>query len=122
MYCQLGSSCDMCASSTGSQGTKRAAMKSSHDLKGLRMKKTAFALVAVATLGLAACQPSADETTNNAADLNISVNETEVDVNAAAGDAANSSLDSVGNAIENTAADVGNAAEDAGNAVENAVD
>jgi hypothetical protein len=83
------------------------------------VKKVAIALVAVATLGLAACQPAADETTNNTADMNISVNETDVDVNAAAGDAANTSLDSV---VENAAEDVGNAAEDVANAAENAVD
>ena len=77
------------------------------------MKKIAIALVAVATLGLAACNPSTDETTNNTADMNLTVNEAEIDVNEAAGNAADSALDSVGNAVENTAEDVANAAEDA---------
>jgi hypothetical protein len=86
------------------------------------MKKLAIALVAVATLGLAACNGSNDEAANNAADLNVTENQTDVDVNVAAGDAANGAIDD----IANTGSDVGNAVEntvsDAGNAVDNATD
>ncbi|HEY5724089.1 MAG TPA: hypothetical protein VIT45_17405 [Allosphingosinicella sp.] len=87
------------------------------------MKKIAIALVAVATLGVAACDNSANEAANNAVDVNVTENDADVDVNGAAAAAAgNEALDSVGNTIENAADAVGDAAEDAGNAVENAVD
>ncbi len=78
------------------------------------MKKIAIALVAVATLGLAACNNAGTET-NNSTDLNLTENGAAVDVDNAT-DAANSSLDG------NLASDAGNIASDAGNTIENAAD
>ena len=87
------------------------------------MKKIAMTLVAVATLGLAACNPSTDEAANNAVDINMTENEADVDVNGAAAAAAgNSALDSVGNTLEDAGNAVENTAEDAVNAVDNAGD
>ena len=87
------------------------------------MKKIAMTLVAVATLGLAACNASTDEAANNAVDVNMTENEADIDVNTAAGAAAaNSALDSVGNTLEDAGNAVENTAEDAANAVDNAVD
>lgn len=78
------------------------------------MKKVALT-VAVLALGLAACQPKADENVNNDAAVE---NAADADVNAAvdAGNVADNALDAAGNAIENA----GNAVENASNAVENA--
>ena len=78
------------------------------------MKKIGMALVAVAALGVAACNNAGDATTNNATDLKVTENAAESDINAAAVEGANAS-DVLGNA----ASDVGNAASDVGNAVEN---
>jgi hypothetical protein len=75
------------------------------------MKKIAIAMVAVATLGLAACNSAGTEA-NNTTDLNLTENGAAVDVDNAT-DAANSSLDG------NLASDAGNMASDAGNAIEN---
>jgi hypothetical protein len=79
------------------------------------MKKVALT-VAVLALGLAACQPKAEE--NNAAAVNAVENEAITDTNAALGNAADNALDAAGNAIENA----GNAVENAGEAVENAAE
>ena len=83
------------------------------------MKKTVIALVAVATLGLAACNNAGTET-NNATDVNATENAADVDVDnsTAAGNLASDAgnvLSDTGNAVENTA-------DAAGNAVENATD
>ena len=77
------------------------------------MKKIAIAMVAVATLGLAACNSAGTEA-NNTTDLNLTENEAAVDVDNST-DAANSSLD-------NLASDAGNVASDTGNAIENGAD
>lgn len=80
------------------------------------MKKISLALVAVASLGVAACNGADEAATNdtNMVDLGDTGNEAVADVNAAAADAANTALDAA------VAAD--NAAEDAVNAAGNAVD
>ena len=75
-----------------------------------------FALIAVATLGLAACGDNAADTNtvNTTEDYNVTADNTLTDVNAAATDAQNAAdaaLDNAGAAIEN-----------AGEAVENAAD
>jgi hypothetical protein len=75
------------------------------------MKKIAIALVAVATLGLAACNNAGTET-NNMTDLNATENAAAVDIDNATD---NSSLD-------NLASDAGNVASDTGNAIENGAD
>jgi predicted small secreted protein len=82
------------------------------------MKKVAVT-VAVLALGLAACQPKAEE--NAAANETAVENNAEYDVNAASNDAsavADNTLNAAGNAIENA----GNAVENAGNAVSNAAE
>ena len=91
------------------------------------MKKIGLTLVAVATLGLAACGGANNEAGNNTADVNATEYEAGNDLNASVNEAeavndTNNALDSVGNAVSNTASDVGNAAEDAGNAVANTVE
>ena len=84
------------------------------------MKKVAVT-VAVLALGLAACQPKAEE---NAAGNEANVEDTaNADVNAATDNAsvvADNALDAAGNAIENAGNAVSNAASDVGNATENA--
>jgi hypothetical protein len=98
--------------------------------EGIAMKKLAL-VVAVATLGLAACNNTASDTAGNntATDLNATEGAAGVDVDNAANEAGavnstNNALDSVGGAIGNTAGDLGNAAGNAldatGNAVSNA--
>ena len=77
------------------------------------MKKIAITLVAVATLGLAACNNAGTEA-NNMTDINATENAADVDVGNST-DAANSSLD-------NLASDAGNVASDAGNTIENGAD
>lgn len=88
------------------------------------MKKIAIAMVAVATLGLAACNSAGTEA-NNTTDVNLTENEAAVDVDNST-DAANSSLDNLASDAGNVASDAGNAiengAEAVGNAVENTVD
>jgi hypothetical protein len=74
------------------------------------MKKVAVT-VAVLALGLAACQPKAE---NNAANETAVENNAEYDVNAASNDAANSA-----DAALNDLNAAGNAVENASNAVEN---
>ena len=88
------------------------------------MKKVAVT-VAVLALGLAACQPRAEENAvGNEANLEDTAN---ADVNAAtndavdAGNAADNLLDQAGNEISNAGNAVENAASDVGNATENAV-
>jgi hypothetical protein len=79
------------------------------------MKKVAVT-VAVLALGLAACQPKAE---NNAANETAVENAAEYDVNAATNDAtaaAENSLNAAGNAVENA----GNAVENLGDAAQNA--
>jgi hypothetical protein len=85
------------------------------------MKKVAVT-VAVLALGLAACQPKAeDNAVGNEANVEDAAN---ADVNAAtneavdAGNVADNALDAAGNAIENA----GNAVENAGDAVANATE
>ena len=85
------------------------------------MKKIAVT-VAVLALGLAACQPKAeDNAVGNEANVEDAAN---ADVNAAtndavdAGNVADNALDAAGNAIENA----GNAVENAGDAVANATE
>ena len=80
------------------------------------MKKIAVVTVAVLALGLAACQPKADE---NAANETAVENNAEYDVNAASNDAA-AAADSALNAADNAIENAGNAVDSAGNAVENA--
>jgi hypothetical protein len=86
------------------------------------MKKIAFTLAAVASLGLAACTGSNDEAGNNAADMNTTATETGMDTNesandAAAVDATNNGLDAAGNLVS----DAGNSIENGAAAVSNAV-
>ena len=79
------------------------------------MKKVAVT-VAVLALGLAACQPKAED---NAANETAVENDAEYDVNAATNDAtasAESALNAAGNAVENA----GDAVENLGDAAENA--
>ena len=84
------------------------------------MKKVAVT-VAVLALGLAACQPKAEDTTaGNEANVENAASE---DVNAAtvdAGNAADNALDAAGNAIDAAGNAVDNAADAVGNAAENA--
>jgi hypothetical protein len=84
------------------------------------MKKVAVT-VAVLALGLAACQPKAEETTaGNEANVENAASE---DVNAAttdAGNAADNALDAAGNAVDAAGNAVENAADAVGNATENA--
>ncbi|HEY1142563.1 MAG TPA: circumsporozoite protein [Sphingomicrobium sp.] len=84
------------------------------------MKKVAVT-VAVLALGLAACQPKAEE---NAVGNEANVEDTaNADVNAAtvdAGNAADNLLDQAGNEIENAGNAVDNAANSVSNATENA--
>ena len=84
------------------------------------MKKVALT-VAVLALGLAACQPKAEETTaGNEANVENAASE---DVNAAttdAGNAADNALDAAGNAVDAAGNAVENAADAVGNATENA--
>ena len=95
------------------------------------MKKIALTMVAVATLGLAAC--TGGETANNTANESETTNEANADVgNAidaqnAASDALNTvvntgsdAADAVGNAAGAAGDTISNAANDAGNAVSNA--
>lgn len=90
------------------------------------MKKIALTMLAVSTLGLAACQGGGDDVHNNSA-----ANDTEATENQAnddtqnANDAANSALNSdAANTVSNSLSNVGDAieegAEDAGQALENA--
>ena len=85
------------------------------------MKKIAVT-VAVLALGLAACQPKAED---NAVGNEVNVEDAaNADVNAAttdAGNAADSALDAAGNAIDNAGAAVENAGDAVANATENAV-
>ena len=79
------------------------------------MKKVAVT-VAVLALGLAACQPKAED---NAANETAVENNAEYDVNAATNDAtasAENALNAAGNAVENA----GDAVENLGDAAENA--
>lgn len=78
------------------------------------MKK--FALIAVAALGLAACDSTATENTANTAetDYNLTTDNAIADVNAAATDAANAADAALDNATA--------AIDNAGEAVENAAD
>lgn len=80
------------------------------------MKKVAIVTVAALALGLAACQPKAE---NNAANETAVENNAETDVNAATTDATNAA-DAALNAAGNEVEAAGNAVENAGNAVENA--
>ena len=87
------------------------------------MKKIAVT-VAVLALGLAACQPKAeDNAVGNEANVEDAAN---ADVNAAtndavdAGNAADNALDAAGNAAGNVVSAVENAGDDVANAAENA--
>ena len=84
------------------------------------MKKVAVT-VAVLALGLAACQPKAeDNAVGNEANVEDTAN---ADVNAATDNAsvvADNALDAAGNAIDNAGNAVENAADTVGNAAENA--
>jgi hypothetical protein len=76
--------------------------------------------VAVLSLGLAACQPKAEENTANETAVE---NNAEVDVNAATTDDANSAdaaLNAADNAIDNASDAVSNAADAVDNAADNA--
>jgi hypothetical protein len=86
-------------------------------MDGTIMKKIAVT-VAVLALGLAACQPKADETANNEAAVE---NAADADVNAAvdASNVADNALDAAGNAIDNAGNAVENAADAVGNAATN---
>ena len=82
------------------------------------MKKVAVT-VAVLALGLAACQPKAED---NAANETAVENNAEYDVNAATNDAsaaADNALDAAGNAAENVSNAVDNAADSVKNATTN---
>ena len=81
------------------------------------MKKIGLTLVAVAALGVAACNNAGDATANNTTDINVTENETASDVNAAADEAGNATT-----ALGNAGDAIGNAASDAGNVVENGAD
>jgi hypothetical protein len=81
------------------------------------MKKIAFTLAAVASLGLAACSGANDEAGNNAADMNTTVTETGTDLNASANDAA--AIDATNSSLDNGMDAAGNLASDAGNSIEN---
>jgi hypothetical protein len=81
------------------------------------MKKIAFTLAAVASLGLAACSGSNDEAGNNVSDINTTVEETAVDTNASVNDAA--AIDATNTSLDNLADGAGNLASDAGNSIEN---
>lgn len=79
------------------------------------MKKIAVT-VAVLALGLAACQPRAEENAvGNEANVEDAAN---ADVNAATNDAVDAS-NAAENALDNAAEDVGNVAENLGEAAEN---
>lgn len=81
------------------------------------MKKIALTLVAVSTLGLAACQSGTEA--NEAADANMEATANEAtDDTENALEVANQALEDVGNAAE----DVANVAEEGAEAVENAVE
>ena len=84
------------------------------NMDGTIMKKIAVT-VAVLALGLAACQPQADEAAAN--NDSAVENAAEADVNAAvdASNVADNALDAAGNAIENA----GEAVDNAADAVEN---
>ena len=89
------------------------------------MKKIGLTVAAVAALGLSACNNAADDTHNNAADINATELEAGNDVADSANDAAavnatDNALEGVGNTISGAAKDVGNAASDAADTVENA--
>jgi hypothetical protein len=92
-------------------------------LKGNAVKKIALTMVAIATLGLAACN-GGTEANNTAGNELGTTNEANSDVGNA-GDAENAAGDAL-NAVVNTGADAvnaaGNAASTVGNAVEGAVD
>jgi hypothetical protein len=81
------------------------------------MKKIAFTLAAVASLGVAACSGATDEAGNNASDINTTAIETETDLNASANDAA--AIDATNNALSNGVDAASNVASDAGNSIEN---
>ena len=88
------------------------------------MKKIGLTIAAVAALGLAACNNSAGEGTNNAVDLNATETEAGNDIEASANEAdavnaTDNALDAAGNTVGNVASDVGNAAEDAAATVSN---
>ena len=82
------------------------------------MKKIALTIAAVATLGLAACNNTADDATVNDAnavtEMDATTDEALTDVNAAATDAMNAAdvaLDNAGAAVDNAAGAVENAAD-----------
>lgn len=83
------------------------------------VKKIALTLVAVATLGLAAC--GTDNNTNEATDANVeaTANETLTDLDNAQV-AADNALDALSNTAENAGEAVENVVEAAGEATENA--
>jgi hypothetical protein len=90
------------------------------------MKKIAFTLAAVASLGVAACSGANNEAGNNASDVNLTYDETGTDLNASANDAAaidatNSSLDNGLDAASNVASDAGNSIENGAAALSNSV-
>jgi hypothetical protein len=87
------------------------------------MKKIALTMVAVATLGLAACQ-GAETANNSAGNESETTNEANEDVGNASDteNAANDALSDVVNTGSDAASAVGNAASSAANTVENAVD
>ena len=90
--------------------------------KGIHVKKIALALVAVSTLGLAACNSnSGTEAGNNSAAGNEveTMNQAEGDLGNASDDAANTSGDAQ-NSANNALDALGNAASDAGNVAGNA--
>ena len=78
-----------------------AQLSGRQNMDGTIMKKIAVT-VAVLALGLAACQPKADETVNNEAAME---NAADADVNAAvdASNAAENALDAASNSVENAA-------------------
>jgi hypothetical protein len=81
------------------------------------MKKIAFTLAAVASLGVAACSGASDEAGNNVSDMNTTVTETGTDLNASANDAA--AIDATNTSLDNGMDAAGNMASDAGNSIEN---
>jgi hypothetical protein len=90
------------------------------------VKKIALTILAVSTLGLAACQGGGDDVHNNSAANGTEATENEANNDTLdASNAANSALNSdAANTLSNSASNVGDAieegVEDAGQALENA--
>ena len=76
------------------------------------MKKIALTVAALASLGLAACQPKGEEADTNATNVEATTENAVEDVNAAADaalNAADSALDNASNSVDNASEAVENA-------------